>query len=67
MGIVDFHSHLMPAVDDGARDIEGALAALQAFHAQGTTTCLTTPHFDGSLTKRSGLADTRLAEFDAAA
>jgi len=66
MGIVDFHSHLMPAVDDGARDIEGALAALHGFHAQGTTTCLTTPHFDGSLTKRPELADARLAEFDAA-
>lgn len=66
MGIVDFHSHLMPAVDDGAPDVTAALAALRAFKEQGVTTCLTTPHFDGSLTKRPALAEARLAEFDVA-
>lgn len=66
MGIVDLHSHLMPAVDDGAKDVAEALAALQAFKVQGVTTCLTTPHFDGSLTKRPALVEARLAEFDAA-
>jgi len=56
----------MPQVDDGARDTEAALAALRAFRDQGVTTCLTTPHFDGSLTKSPAAAAARLAEFDIA-
>lgn len=64
-GIVDFHSHLIPAVDDGAQDPAQALAALRAFAAQGATACITTPHFDGSLTKRPDALAARLAEFDA--
>ncbi len=64
-GIVDFHSHLMPAVDDGAGDAEQALAALRAFAAQGVTTCITTPHFDGSLTKFPEALASRLVELDA--
>lgn len=64
MSIVDFHSHLMPAVDDGAPDEQHALEALRAFAAQGARTCITTPHFDGSLTKAPALRDARLAELD---
>lgn len=64
--LVDFHSHLMPGVDDGARDVGAALEALRAFKAQGTVTCLTTPHFDGSLTKTPAAFDARMAQFDAA-
>jgi protein-tyrosine phosphatase len=64
-GRVDFHSHLIPGVDDGAADVPGALDALRAFAAQGVTTCLTTPHFDGSLTKHGPSLAARLAEFDA--
>ena len=56
----------MPAVDDGARDLNAALDSLRAFKAQGAITCLTTPHFDGSLTKSPALFEARMAEFDAA-
>jgi protein-tyrosine phosphatase len=65
-GIVDFHSHLMPGVDDGAEDVEHSIFALRAFRAQGTTTCITTPHFDGSLTKSPVAAEARLGALDAA-
>ena len=63
MSFVDFHSHLMPAVDDGAPDERHALEALQAFAAQGATTCITTPHFDASLV-RTPYGEARLAELD---
>lgn len=64
-GIVDFHSHLMIAVDDGAPDAAHALQALRAFASQGVTTCITTPHFDGSLTKFAETLEKRLAALDA--
>ena len=65
-GFVDFHSHLMPGVDDGAPDVAQALEALRAFAAQGAATCITTPHFDASLTKSPEAFSTRMAQFDTA-
>jgi protein-tyrosine phosphatase len=65
-GIVDFHSHLLPAVDDGARHLTHSIDSLKAFAAQGVTTCVTTPHFDASLTRVPERLAARLAEFDRA-
>lgn len=65
-GFVDFHSHMMPAVDDGSADVAQSLTALRHFQAQGASACITTPHFDGSLTRVQGLLDVRLAELDGA-
>lgn len=65
-GFVDFHSHLMPAVDDGSQDPELSLAALRAFAAQGAATCITTPHFDASLTRSPTAFASRMAQLDAA-
>lgn len=64
-GIVDFHSHLIPGVDDGAADVAQSLTALRAFAAQGTATCITTPHFDGSLTRAPAALAARLEALDA--
>ena len=61
----DFHSHLIPGVDDGARDTEFSLAALGAFRREGTRQIITTPHFDGSLTGQPERLAARLAELDA--
>jgi protein-tyrosine phosphatase len=65
-GIVDFHSHLLPAVDDGARHLTHSIESLKAFALQGVTTCVTTPHFDASLTRVPERLAARLAEFDRA-
>lgn len=46
--IVDFHNHCIPGVDDGARDLEDARAALAAFRDQGVGTVITTPHFEAA-------------------
>ena len=65
-GIVDFHNHLLPGVDDGARRVEQSLESLRAMAAQGITTCIVTPHFDASLTRSNGMLAARLAQFDTA-
>jgi protein-tyrosine phosphatase len=64
--IVDFHSHLLPGVDDGARSVEESLKALEAMAAQGMGVCLTTPHFNASLTRDPSALGARLGAFDAA-
>jgi len=64
MQIVDFHSHLMPAVDDGAQTEAEVRSALREFEQAGVTACITTPHLNGSLTRsREALAE-RLNELD---
>lgn len=62
--MVDFHSHVIPGVDDGARDVEQGIAALYALWEQGVRTVLATPHLDASLTERPELLAGRLAAFD---
>ncbi len=64
--IVDFHNHVLPGVDDGARDPEQGVAALRAFREQSVGTVIATPHLDASITERSALLEGRLAAFDAA-
>lgn len=66
VGLLDFHSHLLPGVDDGSRTVAQSIESLAAFAAQGFSTCITTPHFDASLTRTPARLEARLAEFDAA-
>ncbi len=42
--IIDLHSHLAPAVDDGADSVEDALSALNSLAAEGVGVVVTTPH-----------------------
>jgi protein-tyrosine phosphatase len=64
-GPADFHSHVIPGVDDGAASDAESAAALQAFVEQGTERLIATPHVDGSLTLRPAALAVRLAEIDA--
>lgn len=64
-GYTCFHSHLVPGVDDGARDEAYSAGALAAFRREGVGQVITTPHFDGSLTHNVERLAMRLAELDA--
>ena len=63
--LIDFHSHLVPGVDDGARHSADSRKALERFRAEGVTQIITTPHFEGSLTRDQARFEVRLAELDA--
>lgn len=41
---VDIHSHLLPGIDDGARDIETSLELIRGMKELGYTKLVTTPH-----------------------
>ena len=43
-GLVDFHSHILPGVDDGIKVMEHSLKILDYFELQGVTTIWCTPH-----------------------
>jgi len=43
--MTDLHTHILPAMDDGARDVETSLAMLAEEMAQGVQRVALTPHF----------------------
>ena len=42
---VDFHTHILPNVDDGSRSVEESIAMLRALADQGIKQVVLTPHF----------------------
>jgi len=44
-GIVDFHSHVLPGIDDGSASLEESIAMLRKEAAQGISHVIATPHF----------------------
>lgn len=43
--MIDWHSHILPAMDDGARDPSESRALLEELTRQGITAVIATPHF----------------------
>ena len=43
--LIDFHSHILPGIDDGARTPEEALEMLELMAAQGVRRVVSTSHF----------------------
>lgn len=45
MAFLDIHSHILPQVDDGAKDMETAIKLLEMLKEQSVTDVIATPHF----------------------
>lgn len=45
LGATDFHSHVLPGMDDGSPDAETSLAMLSEMKRQSTAAVVATPHF----------------------
>ncbi|MBQ7124790.1 MAG: capsular polysaccharide biosynthesis protein [Clostridia bacterium] len=43
--MIDFHTHILPSVDDGSKSIAESIALLSMLKEQGVDTVLATPHF----------------------
>ena len=43
--MIDWHTHILPGMDDGSRDPAESLAMLEALASQGIRTVIATPHF----------------------
>ena len=46
---VDIHSHLLPGIDDGAKDIEDSIALITKMYSFGIKNFITTPHVLGNV------------------
>ena len=43
--MIDWHSHVLPQMDDGSKSAEESLAMLKMQSEQGVDTVIATPHF----------------------
>ncbi|BAK48523.1 hypothetical protein CXIVA_25540 [Clostridium sp. SY8519] len=43
--MIDFHSHILPGIDDGSKDLDESLQLLLQEHHAGVDTVVFTPHF----------------------
>lgn len=43
--VIDFHTHILPEMDDGSRSLEQSVAMLQMAAQQGISKVIATPHF----------------------
>ena len=48
-GFIDIHSHLLPAIDDGAKDLNDSIALIQKMSSYGIKNFITTPHILGDI------------------
>lgn len=66
--MIDFHSHILPAIDDGSDSVETSLAMLRESWDQGVALMFATPHFyadeddPASFLRRRNAAHARLCE-----
>lgn len=67
-GFIDFHSHVLPGIDDGSASLEESIGMLRRMAGQGITHVVATPHFYANydnpekFLKRRNEAEDRLRE-----
>ena len=43
--MIDWHSHILPEMDDGSKNVEESLCLMKMLAEQGVDTVIATPHF----------------------
>lgn len=46
---IDIHSHLLPGIDDGAKDLEDSISLIKTMRSYGVKNFITTPHVLGDV------------------
>jgi len=61
---IDFHTHVLPDVDDGSQSVKESLDMLDALCAQGVDLAVATPHFYSNKTSLDAFLERRNKAFD---
>ena len=62
--MIDWHSHVLPGIDDGSQNIEESLALLKMLSEQGVDTVVATPHFIADNEAAAHFLERRQRAFD---
>jgi protein-tyrosine phosphatase len=65
--MIDIHSHILPGLDDGSKNIEMSVEMLRMAAAAGTTDIVASPHANQEYVFDSRLVEQRIGELQAAA
>ena len=44
--MIDFHSHILPGIDDGSADLEQSIRMLEMYQGSGVDIFIATPHYN---------------------
>ncbi len=62
--VIDFHSHILPGIDDGSKDIPTSMELLRHSADAGVSIMVATPHFYGYRNSVSRFLDRRTAAWE---
>ena len=62
--MIDFHSHVLPGIDDGSRNVETSLKMLQKSAEQGVSVMAVTPHFYADEMSVDGFLENRQRAYE---
>lgn len=62
--MIDFHSHILPKMDDGSQSTHESLEMLKALSAQGVTRVVAAPHFYANDESVSAFLERRKSSYD---
>ena len=62
--MIDIHTHILPHLDDGAKNTEMSVAMLNRLHEQGVKAVVLTPHYYGKKSSPTDFIHRRNAMFD---
>ncbi len=63
--MIDWHSHILPGMDDGSRSVEESLAMLEMMSEQGVSCVVATPHFYANAETYDHFLSRRRSSFEA--
>ena len=63
--MIDFHTHVLPGVDDGSKSVEESIEILNVLESQGVAHVFATPHFIPATDSLSDFLTRRDAAYDA--
>lgn len=63
--VIDFHSHIIPGIDDGSRDVETSLEMLRMSAEQGVEVMVATSHFYAARDRVEHFLDKRQRAYEA--
>lgn len=62
--MIDFHSHILPSIDDGSKSVEESIEMLRLLKRQGITKVVMTPHFYANRNSVDGFLEKRKKSYD---
>lgn len=62
--MIDYHSHILPGIDDGAKTVEESINLVREELKQGIDTVVLTPHFYPDVQKLSDFLERRAAAYN---